>query len=328
MPRLLHVTQTIEACGLTDTKSLPDQGYLWLIAGREENFDLAKWTLDIVGKPIHPRHLNDLSQKNHPSYYDCISQYDILILRTASRLEAGPRKALESATYLLFDKLLISIYEGSEQDFDKLFAYATDRNRSLPTSPALMMESCLDYTVNHLIEFKAPLESRMNSWQKRLLKVSRGKTMDWTGLLDFKADLRKLRAICEEQNDALVAWRTSMNGEINKPYAHTENLTISLNDSVEHSSRMINFIIQLQSELESLLQLHFTILGHRTNEIMRIIAIITGIFMPANLIAGIYGMNFSSLPEVGSPHGLAHILALMVVTTAASLGIFYWLKWL
>jgi Mg2+ and Co2+ transporter CorA len=152
--------------------------------------------------------------------------------------------------------------------------------------------------------------------------------MDWTGLLDFKADLRKLKAICEEQNDTLSAWRSSLRNDGKKPYFHGENILINLNDVIEHSHRMLILTTQFQGELESLLQLHFTILGHRTNEIMRTIAIITGVFMPANLIAGIYGMNFTNLPEVGNPHGLIHILALMAGFTALSLGIFRWLKWI
>jgi Mg2+ and Co2+ transporter CorA len=327
MTRLLHIDKAPKALEIANVKSLPEQGYLWLIINREEPFDLANWTLGLIGKPIHPRHLEDITQKNHPSYYDYMSHYDILIFRTATKLEIGARRGLASTTFLLFDKLLISIYEGTEKDFDTVYNYVTDANRSLPPTSALALETCLDYTVNHLAEFKSPLETRMNSWQKRLLKVSRGKSMDWTGLLDFKADLRKLRSICEEQYETVCAWRTSLKNDGTKPYFHGENIQINLNDVAEHSHRMLNFTAQSQTELESLLQLHFTILGHRTNEIMRTIAIITGIFMPANLIAAIYGMNFTNLPEVSNPHGLIHVMALMAAITGLSLAIFRWLKW-
>ncbi|MDF2940286.1 MAG: magnesium transporter CorA [Gammaproteobacteria bacterium] len=327
MIRLLHIDQTSEVCDIANVKGLPEKGYLWLILSRDEKFDLGKWVLDLVGKPIHPRHLDDITQKNHPSYYDYMSNYDILIFRTATRLEIGPRRGLESTTFLLFNKLLVSIHESSEKDFDHVYNYVIDPDRILPPTPALALETCLDYTVNHLSEFKAPLETQMNSWQKRLLKVSRGKAMDWTELLEFKADLRKLKAICEEQNDTLSAWRNSLRNDGDKPYFHGENILINLNDLIEHSHRMLNLSNQSQTELESLLQLHFTILGHRTNEIMRTIAIITGIFMPANLIAGIYGMNFTNLPEISNPHGLIHVLALMAGITGLSLAVFRWLKW-
>lgn len=328
MLRLLHITDKQEVCDVNSTKTLPDQGYLWLILSREDKFDLAAWIQSMVGKPLHPRHLDDLAQKNHPSYYDFMSDYDVFIFRTALRLEAGVRKGLGSTSFLLFEKLLVTVYDNTDEEFNLTFNAVTDPNRSLPQTPALMLESCLDYTVNKLTEFRTTLETKTSTWQKKLLKVSRGKAMDWTSLLDFKADLRKLKTICEEQNDTLSAWRTSLKSGIKKPYYYTENLLVNLNDVTEHSGRMLNFITQTQGELESLLQLHFTILGHRTNEIMRVIAIITGIFMPANLIAGIYGMNFSSLPEVGTPHGLEHILALMAATTGLALAIFYWLKWL
>ncbi|MDO8954291.1 MAG: CorA family divalent cation transporter [Gammaproteobacteria bacterium] len=328
MIRLSHCTQTQNACNPSDIKALPEQGYLWLILSRDEKFDLASWVLNLSGKPIHPRHLDDIMQKSHPSYYDYMTNYDILVFRTITTIEISPRRSSESSAFLLYNKLLVTIYDGSEKELNKLLDFVNDANKLLPQTPALLMETCLDYTVSHLSEFKISLETRMNVWQKRLLKGNRGKPMDWTSLLDFKADLRKLKAICEEQDDSLSAWRNSLKSDVEKPYVHTENLLVNLNDVTEHSARMVEYVSQSQSELESLMQLHFTILGHRTNEIMRIIAILTGVFMPANLIAGIYGMNFTGLPEVGTPHGLAHILALMVLTTALSLGVFHWLKWI
>jgi len=51
-------------------------------------------------------------------------------------------------------------------------------------------------------------------------------------------------------------------------------------------------------------QMHFSALGHRTNAIMRTLTVLTAIFLPLNLITGIFGMNFDSLPLIHSATGI------------------------
>jgi len=51
-------------------------------------------------------------------------------------------------------------------------------------------------------------------------------------------------------------------------------------------------------------QMHFSALGHRTNDIMRTLTVLTAIFLPLNLITGFFGMNFDGLPLIHSATGI------------------------
>jgi magnesium transporter len=72
-------------------------------------------------------------------------------------------------------------------------------------------------------------------------------------------------------------------------------------------------------------QMHFSALGHRTNDIMRTLTVLTAIFMPLNLITGFFGMNFDSLPLIHTATGVWVTLGLMSLL-GLGLGAFFWRK--
>jgi magnesium transporter len=147
--------------------------------------------------------------------------------------------------------------------------------------------------------------------------------------LVFKTDVRRVRMLCEEQLDAVNAWRTQMllnAHHFNKE--QQEQLIINLNDVADHANRAFKLATQLQQELESLMQMHFAILSQRTNEIMRILALVTCIFLPPNLITGIFGMNFTSVPDLSKPHAFYYAMFFMLVVSGGLWLFFKWRKWL
>ena len=84
---------------------------------------------------------------------------------------------------------------------------------------------------------------------------------------------------------------------------------------------------------------HRTLPWLRTNEIMRVLTVITAIFIPLTFIVGIYGMNFAprseagkelpfNMPELYHPYGYLGIMGFMLVIALGQLIIFRRLKWL
>jgi Mg2+ and Co2+ transporter CorA len=71
--------------------------------------------------------------------------------------------------------------------------------------------------------------------------------------------------------------------------------------------------------------MHFSALGHRTNNIMRTLTVLTAIFLPLNLITGFFGMNFDFMPLVHSATGLWVAFAVMLVVGLGLLS-FFWRK--
>lgn len=80
-------------------------------------------------------------------------------------------------------------------------------------------------------------------------------------------------------------------------------------------------------ELESKINLIFSIQGHRLNEVMKTLTILSVIFIPLTFLAGIYGMNFEYIPELKFKYGYFILLGIMVLVTIASVWYFKRKKW-
>ena len=74
--------------------------------------------------------------------------------------------------------------------------------------------------------------------------------------------------------------------------------------------------------------MHLAVVGNKTNEVMKTLAVISVIILPLSLIAGIYGMNFEYMPELHSPHGYWLTLTGMAVITILLLWYFWRQGWI
>ena len=75
--------------------------------------------------------------------------------------------------------------------------------------------------------------------------------------------------------------------------------------------------------MTNLLKIYLSLLAQRTNEVMRMLTIFSAFFLPLTFIAGIYGMNFKFMPELGWKAGYPAVLFLMVVVAG---GIYVWFR--
>jgi Mg2+ and Co2+ transporter CorA len=91
---------------------------------------------------------------------------------------------------------------------------------------------------------------------------------------------------------------------------------------LEHIERVHSHVRRLEQSAETAVQMHFSALGHRTNDIMRTLTVLTAIFLPLNLITGFFGMNFDGLPLIHTATGVWVAIAVMAVVGAGLLAFF------
>lgn len=102
-----------------------------------------------------------------------------------------------------------------------------------------------------------------------------------------------------------------------KYFSETKEQTINL---------IANIDFELQ-ELESKINLIFSIQGHRLNEVMKTLTILSVIFIPLTFLAGIYGMNFENIPELKTQNGYYILLGVMFVISVLAVWYFKRKKW-
>lgn len=272
-------------------KSLPESGFLWLDIVRDEDSDWHQQVQQLTGITIHDRHVNDSLNLQHPSYYDGMDEYEMVIFRGLSPAEQTHDFTTRPAVFFLMPQLLITIRPPDSVSVAKIKPRLMDKAVRIPKRPAGLMHLLMTIMVDRFLALRKPLTSRFEQWRDELLDPS-GSFKDWMTVMSYTTDLRKLANLCEEQIDALQEWREDTFTEFD------DHLTVRFNDLVEHIERVLNFSVSQKQEAEALVQLHFSAVAHRTNEIMRVLTLISAIFLPLSLIAGIFGMNFEYMPEL------------------------------
>jgi len=100
-----------------------------------------------------------------------------------------------------------------------------------------------------------------------------------------------------------------------------------LQDLHENITQVIELLDGFRDFSSSLLDLCMNILSNKMNEIMKVLTVISTIFIPLSFVAGVYGMNFNNMPELHLKNGYFYVLGGMFVAVMGMLFYFRWKKW-
>ena len=357
--RIFHITpdRFVELPALPDT--LPESGFLWVGSGRRQ-FEvhvgelqacLQRWT----GAGLVDLHVSDLLNHQLPSHFDDTSWYDVLVFR---RLAAGTGSKQLSADetngtlasahaalgaidtspvgFAIFDRVLITVHPADcqvrEYFAQRLVQHAKESDSRgtarLPSSPADLMLRMVNHMVDSYLELRRLLTRHFATLQAELLNP-RSRFADWQVILQSREALHLLEDTCEDQRsavqewiDALDEWPLEGNADARR---ERDLLRVRSRDVLEHIERVLGHVRRLEQSAEAAVQMHFSALGQRTNDIMRTLTVLTAIFLPLNLITGIFGMNFEWIPLLHQQDGFFIAVGLMVAI-GLGLGGFFWRK--
>src|SRR5205814_1189377 len=108
----------------------------------------------------------------------------------------------------------------------------------------------------------------------------------------------------------------------------THDTKIFLRDCYDHTIQIMDVIESYRDLTAGMMDLYLSSLGIRTNEIMRVLTVVTTIFIPLTFIAGVYGMNFQEMPELKLRYAYPICLAAMILIAIAMLIFFRKKRWL
>jgi len=300
-------------------EALPESGYLWLDCTREVDAQWPQLVQRLEGATIHERHVHDSLNIAHVCFHDFTNEYDMLIFRsTNGDLEGnviGPPVA-----FFLTQRCLVSVQPGDNPAIASTLERLNTHVQRSPGSAYGLLHAILNNMVDQMLTLKNPLTSRLEQHSEGLLEANAG-SESWQLLLQHRRILRQLEVLTEEQESAVMSMRES------EHQGSDEHLRVRYTDLLEHIRRMSRLSQQQQQELDSVLQLHFSAVAFRTNAIIRTLTLLSAVFLPLSLIAGIYGMNFHNMPALGSEHGYLLALGAMGIIAATILILFRVKRW-
>ena len=200
--------------------------------------------------------------------------------------------------------------------------------RGVPSSPPDMMLRILSQMVDGYLDLRRELSRQLDHWQAELLHP-RTRFNRWDALLHARMALHQLEDLCDDQRTAVQSWTESLDswglGPGSSAEREHELLKIRSRDVLEHIDRVVQHVRRLEHNTETAVQMHFNVQGNRTNDIMRTLTALTAIFLPLNLIAGVFGMNFEFIPWLHTANAFWWTLGGMG-TIALTMALVFWRK--
>ena len=345
------------------SQGLPANGFVW-ISCTSKQFEshlpaIQQGLQQLCGQPLLDLHVSDLLNQQLPSHYDYTSQYDMLVFRRLAAASAAAGSAASGSSYpptrskggppilrridtspvgfAIFDRVLLTVHPSDCAVRD---AYAgklmqagggSDIRSSgtrYPTSPADLMLRIVNLMVDGYLALRRELTHQLDHWQTELLNP-KARFANWSSLLDARLALHQLDEICEDQRSCIQDWieaiKTWPQADSTLEVRERELLQVRSRDVLEHIERVVHHVHRLEQSAETAVQMHFSAQSHRTNDIMRTLTALTAIFLPLNLIAGIFGMNFEFIPLLHLHSGFWWAMGSML-TIAGALGLVFWRK--
>jgi len=142
------------------------------------------------------------------------------------------------------------------------------------------------------------------------------------GLQDIKSDLNRLRRTVWPVRDSI------------SDLLHSESKLFDpgidpyLRDLHENSVQVIEALESYRETVSGIQEVYLASVSNRMNEVMKVLTIISTIFIPLTFIAGVYGMNFRYMPELEQSWAYPAVWGVMCLIMVGMLVFFKRKKWI
>jgi len=286
-----------------------------------------KQTFEKLGEifKIHPLALADMvNVPQRPKTESYAEQHLIITRMVAMR---GDSFQTEQFAILFGKHFVITVQE--EPDVDCL----DPLRERIRLAGGTIRQSESDYLAYALLDavidgFYPVLEfygEALDQLELRLLKAHGSSSVEIFGM---KRELLQLRRAIWPQRELLAQLLRENTVHINeatRPY---------FRDTYDHAVQIMDMVETFREIASSLMDLQMTGISNRLNEVMKVLTIVSTIFLPMTFVAGVYGMNFNpdkspfNMPELNWPYGYPFSLLLMVLSVVILLGYYRSKGWI
>ncbi|MBE7177519.1 MAG: magnesium/cobalt transporter CorA [Mucilaginibacter polytrichastri] len=277
---------------------------------------------------ISPLVLEDIVNTYQRPKYEEYGDYDFFVSRYIRR--NGEELDNDQVSGILRKKLLITFQEDYSDIFLPVITRIQKgkgfiRKAGAPYLAYAVTDTMIDYyfdLLNKLSDELDELEDRIYERPDRsvMFRAQQIKRM----LMVLRRSVWPER---DKVNDMIRSNSSLLKKDI-RPY---------LRDAYDHCIQVMDLIENDKEITSSIIDMHLSLTSNRMNEIMKVLTVISSIFIPLTFIAGVYGMNFApqnprtgrvlpdNMPELYTPHGYKYVMIAMAVIAFLQI-LFFWRK--
>jgi len=267
--------------------------------------------------------LEDITRTHERPKFEEFADYAFAVSRM---LVYNEERDLENyqVAYILIGNALITFQENYEDCIEPVRKrLKAGKGNIRLAGPSYIMYAIMDVVIDTYFEILGHWSDELDKIEDRLIDRPDRAVMYETQLI--KRHLISMRRVTWPERDKLNDIIRS-----DSPFIAAQT-KVFLKDAYDHCIQSIDMIDSLKEISVSNIDMYLSLISNRMNEIMKVLTIISSIFIPLTFIAGIYGMNFAkqdpvtgklmpmNMPELYAEHGYLYTMLLMFLIAVIQL---------
>lgn len=264
---------------------------------------------------LHPMTLADLVNVNRQSKVDTVGETGLIITQILQLGADDHPPDIVQLGLVMQGDVLLSFRERAGPLFDPVLERLerpTSRLRSEPMD--YLGQALLDVAVDAAFPVVEALADRIDDIDDRIM-AGEGQQL----MVEIHGQRRALITLSR------LLWRQRdlMARLLRDETVFRRETQIYLRDAYDRTIQLLDMIETTRELAASLVEIQLSISANRSNQIMKTLTIMASIFIPLTFVAGVYGMNFEWMPELGWKAGYPLVLLFMLIV---SLGLLLWFR--
>jgi magnesium transporter len=270
---------------------------------------------------VHPLALEDILNPGTRPKIEAYEDHVLAVLRGVEDASSGRDAPLEHYAVVLGEGFVLTFQERQGDPWDAVRRrLRTGTGRMRRSGPDHLFHALIDAVVDGYLAMVNHFEDRVDELDAAAVG---GDALDLPSRVHaLKSELMILRRAVAPLRDTLSV---VLRGEV--PWVGTEALPF-FRDLQDHLVLALDGLDGARDRAASAVELHLAASGHRLNEIMRFLTVMSSVFIPLTFLAGVEGMNFRHMPELERPWGYPAALGVMGLIALSMLAWFRRRRWI
>lgn len=269
----------------------------------------------------HELAIQDTQRARHPPKVHEFDTNTFILFRGIIQLDEDLVLTPQQIGFFVGEHYLVTIHRGHSKSINRVWSESAQAAAEF--TPGRLALQIMDYASTRYLDRILAFEAHLGELEETLLDRPSDSIM--TELVGYRSELRKLRRIFNYHNrlvEEILQEEPRHLGTGADEYLHLWRV---LADRCERLFSLTGMYYEICGDL---VEGYISISSHELNTTMKILTIITAIFVPLSFLAGLYGMNFENMPELHLQYGYFYALGAMAVTATLLVYIFKRKKWL
>lgn len=262
--------------------------------------------------------INEAQRNRHPPSFEAYKNYIYLLLKPLDAESYSLNFDTLQLAMFASDRFLITRHTKESPYLSKLWQSLVSNDCANETPISVVSAMC-KRVAQRYGKVLLDLEQRLDVIEDELFESPTDTLMK--ELVNYNTSLRKMHRILTYYVDIFDTLRQ----ELHKTGRHHHDIFDDIYALIERYNSLSTLY---QNVITDLIEAYISLNGHRLNQIMKVLTIVTVIFVPLTLLVGIYGMNFENMPELKSKHGYYILLSVMSGIAVVMLYLFRKVRWL